>query len=93
MLIHPFNPFHGIGMGNLFALNQKVIVNIRRKKRNFLNKIYLSSGGAYSITSEYGLVIKSVEIDDNGEYFCRAQNSEGFGYDSKRFFVETKGLF
>ena len=32
----------------------------------------------YTINSEYTLVIKSVENDDNGEYFCRAQNSEGF---------------
>ncbi|CAF1921728.1 unnamed protein product [Rotaria magnacalcarata] len=47
-------------------------------------------GGAYSITSEYGLVIKSVEIDDSGEYFCRAQNSEGFGHDGRPFYLETK---
>jgi hypothetical protein len=37
-------------------------------------------------------VIKSVEINDDGKYFCRAQNSEGFGRDSTPFYVETKGL-
>ncbi len=37
------------------------------------------------------MVIKSVEIDDNGIYFCRAQNSEGFGHDSIPIYVETKG--
>ncbi len=54
--------------------------------------IYLQSGGMYTINSEYALVIKSVESDDNGEYFCRAQNSEGFGRDSIPFYVEIKGL-
>ncbi|CAF4363941.1 unnamed protein product, partial [Rotaria sp. Silwood2] len=47
-------------------------------------------GGSYSVNSEYSLIIKSVEIDDNGKYFCRAQNSEGFGHDSIPFYVETK---
>jgi hypothetical protein len=28
---------------------------------------------------------------DRGEYFCRAQNSEGFGLDSRTFHVEIKG--
>lgn len=28
---------------------------------------------------------------DNGEYFCRAQNSEGFGRDSLPFYVLVKG--
>ena len=28
---------------------------------------------------------------DNGEYFCRAQNSEGFGQDSLPFHVQVKG--
>ncbi len=46
----------------------------------------------YSINSEYSLVIKSVEIDDDGEYICRAQNSEGFGQDSRPIYIETKGL-
>ncbi|CAF0863046.1 unnamed protein product [Rotaria sordida] len=47
-------------------------------------------GGSYSINSEYGLIIKSVEIDDDGKYFCRAQNSEGFGHDGRPFYIETK---
>ncbi|CAF3358164.1 unnamed protein product [Rotaria sp. Silwood1] len=47
-------------------------------------------GGAYTINSEYALVIKSVERNDNGEYFCRAQNSEGFGHDSMPFYVIIK---
>ncbi|CAF1040092.1 unnamed protein product [Rotaria sp. Silwood1] len=47
-------------------------------------------GGSYSINSDYGLIIKSVGIDDDGKYFCRAQNSEGFGDDSILFYVETK---
>ncbi|CAF0748074.1 unnamed protein product [Adineta steineri] len=47
-------------------------------------------GGAYSINAEYSLVIKSVEDIDDGKYFCRAQNSEGFGHDSTTFYVETK---
>ncbi len=47
----------------------------------------------YSINSEYGLVIKSVEINDDGEYICRAQNSEGFGQDSRVIYIETKGIF
>jgi hypothetical protein len=38
------------------------------------------------------LVIKSVDIDDDGKYFCRAQNSEGFGHDSIPIYIETKGL-
>jgi len=46
----------------------------------------------YTIDSEYSLVIKSVDSGDNGEYFCRAQNSEGFGHDSTSFYVEVKGL-
>ena len=37
-------------------------------------------------------MIRSVEIHDDGKYFCRAQNSEGFGRDSLSFYVETKGL-
>ncbi len=37
-------------------------------------------------------MIKSVESDDSGKYFCRAQNSEGFGHDGIPFYVETKGL-
>ena len=37
-------------------------------------------------------MIKSVETDDNGKYFCRAQNSEGFGHDGVPVYVETKGL-
>ncbi|CAF1283707.1 unnamed protein product [Rotaria sordida] len=49
-----------------------------------------SKGGAYTINSEYALVIKSVERIDNGEYFCRAQNSEGFGYDSIPYYVIIK---
>ena len=31
-------------------------------------------------------------MHDNGEYFCRAQNSEGFGRDSIPFYVLIKGL-
>jgi hypothetical protein len=46
----------------------------------------------YTINSEYALVIKSVEIDDYGKYFCRAQNSEGFGRDSIPFYVDIKGM-
>jgi hypothetical protein len=38
-------------------------------------------------------VIKSVEMNDNGEYICRAQNSEGFGRDSLPIYIETKGFF
>ncbi len=57
----------------------------------FVNNLPIS-GGMYTINSEYALVIKSVESDDNGEYFCRAQNSEGFGRDSIPFYVEIKGL-
>ncbi len=30
--------------------------------------------------------------DDEGEYFCRAQNSEGFGRDSLPIYVEIKGM-
>lgn len=37
------------------------------------------------------MVIKSVDRSDSGEYFCRAQNSEGFGRDSVSFHVEIKG--
>ena len=48
-------------------------------------------GGAYTINSEYALVIRSVDNDDEGKYFCRAQNSEGFGRDSTPFYVEVKG--
>ncbi|CAF2364937.1 unnamed protein product [Rotaria sp. Silwood2] len=47
-------------------------------------------GGAYTINSEYALVIKSIERNDNGEYFCRAQNPEGFGHDSIPFDVIVK---
>ncbi|CAM4769013.1 unnamed protein product [Rotaria magnacalcarata] len=49
-----------------------------------------SKGGAYTINSEYALVIKSADTHDNGEYFCRAQNSEGFGRDSIPFYVLIK---
>ncbi len=38
-------------------------------------------------------MIQSVDIDDDGEYICRAQNSEGFGQASRPIYVETKGLF
>jgi hypothetical protein len=38
------------------------------------------------------LIIKSVINDDEGEYFCRAQNSEGFGRDSLPIYVEIKGM-
>lgn len=48
-------------------------------------------GGAYTLNSDHSLVIKSVDMRDNGEYFCRAQNSEGFGRDSLPFFVQVKG--
>ncbi|UJR25292.1 hypothetical protein I4U23_006644 [Adineta vaga] len=47
-------------------------------------------GGAYTINSEYSLIIRSVDDDDHGKYFCRAQNSEGFGRDSVPFYVEIK---
>ncbi|CAF1417726.1 unnamed protein product [Adineta ricciae] len=47
-------------------------------------------GGAYTINSEYALVIRFVDNDDQGKYFCRAQNSEGFGRDSTPFYVEVK---
>jgi hypothetical protein len=33
-----------------------------------------------------------VTNDDDGEYFCRAQNSEGFGRDSIPIYIEIKGL-
>ncbi len=46
----------------------------------------------YTVNSEYALVIKSVESDDYGKYFCRAQNSEGFGRDSIPFYVDIKGM-
>ncbi|CAF3335483.1 unnamed protein product [Rotaria socialis] len=49
-----------------------------------------SKGGAYTINSEYSLLIKSADTRDNGEYFCRAQNSEGFGRDSTPFYVLIK---
>ena len=39
------------------------------------------------------MIIKSVKGDDNGYYFCRAQNSEGFGDDSIPFYVEIKEDF
>ncbi len=38
-------------------------------------------------------MIKSVGVNDNGEYICRAQNSEGFGRDSLPIHIETKGFF
>jgi hypothetical protein len=38
------------------------------------------------------LIIKSVASDDSGEYFCRAQNAEGFGRDSLPFYVEVRGI-
>lgn len=50
-----------------------------------------TKGGGYTINHEYALLIKSVNSDDNGEYYCRAQNSEGFGEASKPFFIVTKG--
>ena len=36
--------------------------------------------------------MKSVAKDDDGEYFCRAQNSEGFGQDGRPIYIETKGM-
>ena len=48
-------------------------------------------GGAYTINTEYALLIKSTDSDDDGQYFCRAQNSEGFGRDSLPIYIETKG--
>jgi len=51
-----------------------------------------SKNGLYSINSDYSLSIKSVENDDEGTYFCRAQNTEGFGRDSMPFYVEVRGL-
>lgn len=36
-------------------------------------------------------MIRLVRPEDDGQYFCRAQNSEGFGRDGIAFFVETKG--
>ncbi|CAF0758019.1 unnamed protein product [Adineta steineri] len=47
-------------------------------------------GGTYTINSEYALIIKSVDGDDNGLYYCRAQNAEGFGNDSITFRVDIK---
>ncbi|UJR23619.1 hypothetical protein I4U23_026605 [Adineta vaga] len=58
--------------------------------RNGISIRIESKNGAYSISSDYSLVIKSVDSIDDGQYFCRAQNSEGFGRDSLSFFVETK---
>ena len=55
-------------------------------------RIESRSSGAYSINSDYSLVIKSVESTNDGKYFCRAQNSEGFGRDSLPIYVETRGL-
>ncbi|CAF1658466.1 unnamed protein product, partial [Adineta ricciae] len=53
-------------------------------------RIESRSSGAYSINSDYSLVIKSVESTNDGKYFCRAQNLEGFGQDSLPFYVETR---
>jgi hypothetical protein len=64
--------------------------NLHNKKKHLI--VYFLSGGAYTINSDYSLVIKSVETDDDGEYICRAQNSQGFGRDSISFYVETRGL-
>ncbi|CAF1482723.1 unnamed protein product, partial [Didymodactylos carnosus] len=51
--------------------------------------IQIESKGLYTINTEYSLIIQSVTSADDGFYFCRAQNSEGFGY-SSTFYVETK---
>ena len=50
-------------------------------------------GGAYMVNTAYALLIKSADSDDGGQYFCRAQNSEGFGRDSLPIYIETKGRY
>lgn len=49
------------------------------------------AANGYTLNADHSLVIKSVDMKDNGEYFCRAQNSEGFGRDSLPFYVQVKG--
>ena len=89
MLILLFNLFRGIGTDNLFVFNQKVIDSKIDHWKIFLPVVL---GGIYTINSEYALVIKSVEKEDQGTYVCRAQNSEGFGQDSIPIGVEIKGM-
>jgi hypothetical protein len=69
-----------------FVLHREVI-----RRHSLFTFEVRSLVGAYTINSDYALVINSVGIDDHGVYFCRAQNSEGFGLDSRPFHVETKG--
>ena len=52
-------------------------------------RFHLAAG--YRINSDYALLIKSSDTKDKGEYFCRAQNSEGFGQDSRVFYVAIRG--
>ena len=82
----PLNRSRGIETVLPSVLNREVI----RRKSLFTFDVR-SLVGAYTINSDYALVINSVGINDHGLYFCRAQNSEGFGLDSKPFHVETKG--
>ena len=86
MHFHRLNRSHGIETVWLFVLNREV-----SRRKLFFTFDVRSLVGAYTINSDYALVISSVGIDDHGVYLCRAQNSEGFGLDSKPFHVETKG--
>ena len=63
----------------------------RRNKHLLTPMCYLYLGANYGINADYSLVIKMTSGKDAGEYFCRAQNAEGFGRESITFHVQVKG--